>query len=220
MPPQANADFVYHMEDVLAVYTRPYDPRSPLVGMAELSKQWVGETRQPLPPAPGQPTRYDYEYQRNGVCNLFMFFEPLAGWRHLAVTERRTRQDWAWAMKTVVDNYYPAADLSTIVLDNLNPHVPASLYATFAPEEAQRVLRRLDLPYTPKHGSWLTMAAIELRVLSRQCLDRRIENKAKLIGEVTSWGAGRNADATPVDWRFTTRDARIKLKRLYPVIHD
>ena len=208
------------MEDVLAVYTRPYDPRSPLVCMDELSKQLVGETRQPLPPAPGQPTRYDYEYQRNGVCNLFMFFEPLAGWRHLEVTERRTRQDWAWAMKTVVDNYYPAADLITIVLDNLNTHVPASLYATFPPEEAQRLLRRLDLHYTPKHGSWLNMAEIELSVLSRQCLDRRIENKAKLIGEVTSWEAGRNADATPVDWRFTTRDARIKLKRLYPVIHD
>ncbi len=208
------------MEDVLAVYTRPYDPRYPLVCMDELSKQLVGETRQPLPPAPGQPTRYDYEYQRNGVCNLFMFFEPLAGWRHLEVTERRTRQDWAWAMKTVVANYYPAADLSTIVLDNLNTHVPASLYATFPPEEAQRLLRRLDLHYTPKHGSWLNMAEIELSVLSRQCLDRRIENKAKLIGEVTSWEAGRNADATPVDWRFTTRDARIKLKRLSPVIHD
>jgi hypothetical protein len=220
IPPQANADFVYHMEDVLAVYTRPYDPRYPLVCMDELSKQLVGETRQPLPPAPGQPTRYDYEYQRNGVCNLFMFFEPLAGWRHLEVTERRTRQDWAWAMKTVVDNYYPAADLITIVLDNLNTHVPASLYATFPPEEAQRLLRRLGLHYTPKHGSWLNMAEIELSVLSRQCLDRRIENKAKLIGEVTSWEAGRNADATPVDWRFTTRDARIKLTRLYPVIHD
>jgi len=208
------------MEDVLDVYTRPYDPRYPMVCMDESSKQLVGETRQPLPPAPGRPTRYDYEYQRNGVCNLFLFCEPLVGWRHLEVTERRTQQDWAWAMKTLVDNYYPAADRITVVLDNLNTHVPASLYATFPPEEAHRLLRRLEFHHTPKHGSWLNMAELEFSVLSRQCLDRRIGTQATLVREVAAWEATRNADPAPVDWRFTIRDARIKLKRLYPEIHD
>jgi hypothetical protein len=208
------------MEDVLDVYTRPYDRRYPAVCMEESSKQLVGETRQPLPAEPGQPARYDYEYQRNGVCNLFLFCEPLVGWRHLEVTERRTQQDWAWAMKTLVDDYYPAADRITVVLDNLNTHVPASLYATFPPEEAHRLLRRLEFHHTPKHGSWLNMAELEFSVLSRQCLDRRIATKATLVREVAAWEATRNADPAPVDWRFTTRDARIKLKRLYPEIHD
>ena len=208
------------MEDVLDVYTLPYDPRSPIICMDESSKQLVGETRQPLPAAPGQPARYDYEYQRNGVCNLFLFCEPLVGWRHLEVTERRTQPDWAWAMKTLVDDYYPAADRLRIVLDNLNTHVPASLYATFPAAEAHRLLRRLEFHYTPKHGSWLNMAELEFSVLSRQCLDRRIGTKATLIREVAAWEARRNADPTPVNWRFTTRDARIKLKRLYPEIHD
>jgi len=220
IPPQANADFVYHMEDVLDVYTRPYDPRYPTVCMDESSKQLVGETRQPLPAEPGQPARYDYEYQRNGVCNLFLFCEPLVGWRHIEVTERRTQQDWAWAMKTLVDDYYPAADRITVVLDNLNTHVPASLYATFPPAEAHRLLRRLEFHHTPKHGSWLNMAELEFSVLSRQCLDRRIGTQATLVREVAAWEATRNADPTPVDWRFTTREARIKLKRLYPEIHD
>jgi hypothetical protein len=208
------------MEDVLEVYTRPYDPRYPRICMDESSKQLVGETRQPLPAEPGQPARYDYEYQRNGVCNLFLFCEPLVGWRHIEVTERRTRQDWAWAMKTLVDDYYPAADRITVVLDNLNTHVPASLYATFPPAEAHRLLRRLEFHHTPKHGSWLNMAELEFSVLSRQCLDRRIGTKATLVCEVAAWEATRNADPTPVNWRFTTHDARIKLKRLYPEIHD
>jgi DDE superfamily endonuclease len=208
------------MEAVLDVYTQPYDPRAPTICMDESSKQLVGETRQPLPAEPGQPTRYDYEYQRNGVCNLFLFCEPLVGWRHIEVTERRTQHDWAWAMKALVDDYYPAADRIRVVLDNLNTHVPASLYATFPPAEAHRLLRRLEFHYTPKHGSWLNMAELEFSVLSRQCLDRRIGTKATLIREVAAWEAARNADPTPVNWRFTTRDARIKLKRLYPEIHD
>ena len=208
------------MEDVLDVYTRPYDPRYPTICMDESSKQLVGERRQPLPAEPGHPTRYDYEYQRNGVCNLFLFCEPLVGWRHIAVTERRTQQDWAWAMKTLVDDYYPAADRLTVVLDNLNIHVPASLYATFPPAEAHRLLGRLEFHHTPKHGSWLNMAELEFSVLSRQCLNRRIGTQATLAREVAAWEASRNADPTPINWRFTTRDARIKLKRLYPEIQD
>ena len=207
------------MEEVLEVYTRPYDPRRPVLCMDEVSKQLVGEIRQPLPGAPDQPQRYDYEYRRNGVGNLFMFFDPLLGWRHLEVTERRTMQDWAWAMKTVVDGYYPSADIITVVLDNLNTHVAASLYATFPPAEARRLRRRLEFQYTPKHGSWLNMAEIELSVVSRQCLNRRIADRETLIREVAAWEARRNAAGGPVDWRFTNADARIKLKRLYPVIH-
>lgn len=208
------------MEAVLDVYTQAYDPHYPVICMDESSKQLVGETRQPLPVEPGQPARYDYEYQRNGVCNLFLFCEPLVGWRHIEVTERRTQHDWAWAMKTLVDDYYPAADRIRVVLDNLNTHVPASLYATFPAAEAHRLLRRLEFHYTPKHGSWLNIAEIEFSVLSRQCLDRRIGSKATLIREVVAWEARRNAAPTLVNWRFTTRDARIKLKRLYPEIHD
>jgi DDE superfamily endonuclease len=208
------------MEEVLEVYTRPYDPRHPVVCMDEGSKQLVGETRQPLPSVPGRPRRYDFEYQRNGVCNLFLFFDPLRGWRHVEVTERRTMQDWAWALKAVVDGYYPRADVITVVLDNLNTHVAAALYATFPPAEARRLRRRLEFVYTPKHGSWLNMTEIELSVLSRQCLNRRLADRTTLTREVASWAARRNANNTSVDWRFTTADARIKLKRLYPVIHD
>jgi hypothetical protein len=220
IPPQANAAFVAQMEEVLAVYTRPYDPRRPWVCMDEVSKQLVAETRQPLSTKPGQAACYDYEYQRNGVGNLFLFFDPLQGWRHVAVTARRTRQDWAWAMKTVVDSYYPDADLITVVLDNLNTHVPAALYATFPPAEARRLRRRLEFVYTPKHGSWLNMAEIELSVVSRQCLNRRLADRATLTHEVAAWEEQRNALGVAVDWRFTTADARIKLKRLYPVIQD
>jgi hypothetical protein len=188
--------------------------------MDEVSKQLVGETRQPLPPAPGQGARYDYEYQRNGVCNLFMFFDPVQGWRHVEVTERRTMQDWAWAMKAVVDGSYPSADLITVVLDNLNTHVPAALYATFPPAEARRVRHRLEFIYTPKHGRWLNMAEIELRVLSRQCLNRRLGDRDTVTREVSAWERRRNDAGVTVDWRFTTADARIKLKRLYPVLQD
>jgi DDE superfamily endonuclease len=180
----------------------------------------VGETRQPLPTEPGQAPRYDYEYQRNGVCNLFMFFDPVRGWRHVGVTERRTMQDWAWALKTVVEDYYPSADLITVVLDNLNTHVPAALYATFPPAEARRLRRRVEFVYTPKHGSWLNMAEIELSVVSRQCLNRRLADRDTVKREVGAWETRRNTDGVTADWRFTTADARIKLKRLYPVIQD
>jgi len=208
------------MEEVLEVYTRPYEPRRPWICMDEVSKQLVGETRQPLPAEPGQAVRYDYEYQRNGVCNLFLFFDPVQGWRHVEVTARRTMQDWAWALKTVVEGYYPSADLITVVLDNLTTHVPAALYATFPAAEARRLRRRLEFVYTPKHGSWLTMAEIELSVVSRQCLNRRLAERDTVKREVSAWEVRRNADGVAVDWRFTTADARIKLKRLYPVIQD
>jgi hypothetical protein len=208
------------MEEVLAVYTQPYDARRPWICMDEVSKQLVGETRQPLPTEPGQAPRYDYEYQRNGVCNLFMFFDPVRGWRHVGVTERRTMQDWAWALKTVVEDYYPSADLITVVLDNLNTRVPAALYATFPPAEARRLRRRVEFVYTPKHGSWLNMAEIELSVVSRQCLNRRLADRDTVKREVGAWEMRRNTDGVTADWRFTTADARIKLKRLYPVIQD
>ncbi len=207
------------MEDVLEVYKRPYDPAHPQVCMDEISKQLVSETRQPLPAQPGQPQRYDYEYRREGVCNLFIFFEPLRGQRHLKVTQRRTRQDWAWAMKDLVDVYYPDAERIIVVLDNLNTHNGASLYQAFEPAEARRILERLDFHYTPKHGSWLNMAEIELSVFARQCLNRRIPDQDTLQREVAALEAERNRVASTVDWRFTTADARIKLKKLYPVIH-
>jgi len=205
------------MEDVLEVYQRAYDPTHPQVCMDEISKQLVSETRQPLPAQPGQPQCYDYEYRREGVCNLFLFFEPLRGWRHLQVTQRRTRQDWAWA-KDLVDVYYPQAKRIIVVLDNLNTHHGASLYEAFEPAEARRILARLELHYTPKHGSWLNMAEIELSVFARQCLDRRIPDQDTLQCEVAALEAERNRTASIVDWRFTTADARIRLKKLYPVI--
>ncbi len=206
------------MEDVLEVYKRPYESSQPVVCMDEISKQLVSETRQPLPAQPGQAQRYDYEYRREGVCNLFMFFEPLRGWRHLKVTQRRTRQDWARAMKELVDVYYPDAECITVVLDNLNTHTGASLYETFEPAEARRIWERLDLHYTPKHGSWLNMAEIELSVFARQCLNRRIPDQDILQHEVAALEAQRNRSPSAVNWRFTTADARIKLKRLYPVM--
>jgi len=206
------------MEDVLEVYKRPYESSQPVVCMDEISKQLVSETRQPLPAQPGQAQRYDYEYRREGVCNLFMFFEPLRGWRHLKVTQRRTRQDWARAMKELVDVYYPDAECITVVLDNLNTHTGASLYETFEPAEARRIWERLDLHYTPKHGSWLNMAEIELSVFARQCLNRRIPDQDTLQHEVAALEAQRNRSPSAVNWRFTTADARIKLKKLYPVM--
>ena len=204
------------MEDVLDVYARPYDPRFPQVCMDETSKQLVGETRTPLPAMPGQPRRIDYEYERHGVRNLFLFVEPLRGWRHVIVTERRTKQDWAHAIRELVDVQYPDAERIVLVLDNLNTHVGSALYETFPPAEARRLLRRLDLHYTPPHGSWLNMAEIEFSVLARQCLHRRIPDAATLCEEVAAWETQRNQRQTTIDWRFTTADARIKLHRLYP----
>ena len=206
------------MEDVLDVYTRPYDPVHPVVCFDESNKQLVAETVEPLPMEPGQPQRYDYQYERNGVINLFMFSEPLAGWRHVEVTDRRTKQDYAQQMKYLVDIRYPDAERITVIHDQLNTHVPASLYAAFEPAEAKRILDKLDFHYTPKHGSWLNMAEIELSVLSRQCLDRRIPDKESLQREVAAWSSRRNRDSHKIDWQFTTADARIKLKRLYPLI--
>lgn len=207
------------MEDVLDVYARPYDPKRPLVCMDESNKQLLDNTREPLPMTPGQPARIDHEYQRQGVANLFMFFEPLAGQRHIRVTDRRTRQDWAIAMRELADVWYPNAETIVVVLDNLNTHNPASFYEAFPPEEAHRLTHRFEFHYTPKHGSWLNMAEIELSVLARQCLNRRIPDQSMLRSEVAAWEQERNGKVVKVDWQFRTADARIKLKHLYPKIH-
>lgn len=206
------------MEDVLEVYQRPYDPRRPVVCLDEQSKQLVKETRKPIPAQPGQPGRCDYEYERNGTANLFMMFEPLAGRRRVKVTDRRTRVDFAEVIRELVDKDYGDADKVVLVMDNLNTHKPASLYEAFEPAEARRIAERLDIHYTPKHGSWLDMAETELSVLSRQCLDRRIPDQPTLIDEVSAWEQSRNEAECRVDWQFTTENARIKLKRLYPSI--
>jgi hypothetical protein len=211
-----SAEFVAAMEDVLDLYTEPYDPKRPKVNFDETSKQLIRETREPLPAAPGRPTRYDYEYERNGTRNLFMFVEPQAGWRHMNVTERRTMQDFAHQMRWLVDEGYPEATVIRVVMDNLNTHKPASLYETFAPAEARRLLKKLEFHYTPKHGSWLNMAEIELSMLSRQSLDRRIPDDATLRREITAYEDTRNAAKATITWRFTTTDAREKLHRLYP----
>lgn len=206
------------MEDILDVYKRPYTEAYPLICMDESSKQQIMETRQPIPAQPGTVARYDTEYERNGVSNLFMFFEPLAGQRHVAVTEQRTAVDWAHQIKHLVDVLYPQAKRITLVMDNLNTHTGASLYKAFPPEEARRILDKLEIHYTPKHGSWLNMAEIELSILSRQCLDRRISDQETMKKEVEAWQATRNAIGKPMEWRFTTEDARVKLKKLYPTI--
>lgn len=218
IPPEANADFVYRMEDVLDVYKRPADPAQPIVCFDETPEQLVSETQQPLPPQPGQPERYDYEYRREGVANLFMFFAPLQNWRHVEVTDRRTKADWAECMRELVDDLFPEAAVITVVQDQLNTHNPAVLYEFFAPAEAKRILDRLEFHFTPKHGSWLNMAEIELSVLSQQCLDQRIPDKITLARQVVAWEAERNTKGATVNWRFTTEDARIKLKHLYPSI--
>ena len=220
IPPQANAEFVCAMEDVLEVYTRPHDPSRPVVCLDELSKQLVAETRTPIPAEPGQPERVDYEYERCGTANLFMLNEPLVGQRQVIVTERRTAVDFAQVVRDLVDVHYPRAEQMVLVMDNLNTHQPAALYEAFEPAEARSLLERLEIHHTPKHGSWLNMAEIEFSVLSRQCLDRRIPNIDTLTQEVAAWEQARNASPRPVNWRFTTPDARIKLKRLYPSIQS
>jgi hypothetical protein len=207
------------MEEVLEVYTLPEDPDCPLVCMDEASKQLGGEARLPLPARPGNITPYDYDYVRNGVANLFMFFAPLRGWRHVTVTEHPTRVDWADALRDLVDVYFPDAQKIRVVLDNLNTHVAGSLYEAFAPAEARRILDRLELHHTPKHGRGLNMAELAFSVLGRQCLDRRIPDQATLSQEVAAWEARRTTAHATMEWRFTTADARIKLKHLYPVIH-
>ena len=207
------------MEDVLDVYTQPEDPQRPVVCLDETSRQLLADTRPSLPPAPGTPARHDPEYVRAGVCNLFLLSEPLRGWRHVTVSERRTRQDFAHVIRDLVDGHYPHAERIVLVMDQLNTHSPASLYQTFPPAEAKRLADRLEIHHTPKHGSWLNMAEIELSALSRQCLDRRLADRATLEREVAAWQHERNTTQQTIDWRFTTADARIKLKRLYPVTH-
>lgn len=206
------------MEEVLDLYEKPYDSRYPLVCMDETSKQLVSDVQPPLPPEPGQVTRQDYEYERNGTSNLFVCFEPFQSRRHVQVTDQRTAVDWAHFMKAIAEEHYPNAEKIITVMDNLNTHGPGSFYEAFAPDEAKRLAARFEFHYTPKHGSWLNMAEIELSALSRMCLDRRIPDKDMLTREVAAWESERNAKSVTVEWRFTTTDARIKLKKLYPVI--
>ena len=208
------------MEDVLAAYTRPHGPRRPLICLDEVSQQLLADARPPIGPAPGRPRRVDYEYERRGTANLFLVCEPLRGWRHVTVSDRRTRLDWAACIKDLVDVRYPEAEKIVLVQDNLNTHTPGSLYEAFPPAEAKRLADRLEIHYTPKHGSWLNIAELELSVLARQCLDRRIPDRHALEQEVAAWEAERNALGGRIDWRFTTDDARIKLKRLYPSIDE
>jgi hypothetical protein len=206
------------MEDVLEVYQRPHDPECPVVCVDETSKQLIAETRVPIPAKPGQPVRHDYEYERNGTANLFMMFAPLEGWRPVEVTDRHTAVDYAQVLKDISDTHFPKANKIVLVQDNLNIHKPASLYEAFPAVEARRLVERFEWHYTPKHGSWLDMAESELSVLSGQCLDRRIPNKSTLVEDVAAWENCRNKKHVKADWQFTTADARVKLKRLYPAI--
>ena len=206
------------MEDVLDVYHRPYDPLRPVVCLDETSRQVLAETRMPLPVAPGRPARHDPEYERQGVVNCFLVTDPLRGWRQVRVSEQRTRLDWAACVKELIDSHYPDAERIVLIMDQLNTHSPASLYEAFPPAEAKRLADKLEIHHTPKHGSWLNMAEIELSALQRQCLNRRLGDRATVEQEVAAWTAARNHAATTIDWRFTTSDARIKLKRLYPAV--
>lgn len=208
------------MEDVLDVYHRPYDPQRPVVCMDEASKQLIGEVRKPLPARPGQVAKYDSEYRRLGTANIFMAVEPLAGQRTVRVTDRRTRIDWAQFIRHLLETVYAEADQVVLVMDNLNTHSIGSLYEAFDPETARSLAARLEIHYTPKHGSWLNMAETELSILGRQCLDRRIDCRAIMDQEIAVWEHDRNNNESTIDWQFTTADARIKLKRLYPSVHD
>jgi hypothetical protein len=214
--PTAGAAFVWRMEDILDLYAEPYDPKRPVVCFDEKLFQLIAETRRSIPMKPGWPKRFDYEYQRKGTRNLFVFFQPLAGWRHVKITPQRTQIDFSYCMRDLTDVFFPQADVIRVVQDNLNTHSPASLYEAFKPAEAKRILDRLEFHYTPKHSSWLNMVEIELSVLSGQCLDRYIPAENILQCEIAAWEKPRNAQQVTVDWRFTTADARIKLKRLYP----
>ena len=204
------------MENVLEVYHRPYDANRPVVCMDETSKQLVKETRVPQPVSPGHAERIDYEYERNGTANVFLFVAPLAGWRKVNITERRTRSDWAEQIRELVDVHYPGVERITLVMDNLNTHHVSSLYEAFPPSEARRLMGRLEIVYTPKHGSWLNIAEIELGVLNRQCMAERIGEKDELIEKTDAWERARNGATAKIDWQFTTADARIRLRRLYP----
>ena len=218
IPPKQDAEFVCRMEEVLDVYERPYDPARPVICVDESSKQLIREARTPVPAAPGQPARTDYEYARNGTANLFMMFEPLLGWRAVRVTERRTAKDFAEVLRWLVEDVHDDAERIVLAVDNLNTHTPACLYEAFPPEQARRIATKLEWHHTPKHGSWLNMAEIELSALARQCLDQRIGGFAELRHLVTPWEEDRNERRVEVKWRFTTADARIKLHQLYPSV--
>jgi hypothetical protein len=220
MPPKANAAFVYHMEDVLRLYHMPYDRPYPVVCMDEASKQLIGEVNAPWPLRSGAVKGEDYEYERKGVCHQCMCCEPLRGWRHVRVTARRTKRDWAEGIRALVDVHYPQAPGIRVVLDNLNTHTGASLYEAFPPDEARRLLDRLEFHHTPKHASWLTMAEIEIGVLHGQCLDRRLNNVERWRSEVSAWEERRNKQQVKIHWSFTIAVARHKLKKLYPVIEN
>jgi len=206
------------MEDVLSVYKRPYDPKRPVVCMDEMPRQLIGEVREPLPMESGKPKRHDYHYQRNGVVNLFMFFEPLAGWRTVMIREQRTKIDWAYCMKCLLEKHYPDAEQVVLVMDNLNTHGLSSFYEAFPPETACRLAQRLEIHYTPEHGSWLNMAEIENSAMAGQCLSRRIPEKQVMEEETSAWSKQRNEEGASANWRFQNEDARIKLRRLYPNI--
>jgi len=206
------------MEDVLELYKKPFNPQEPLICMDEICKQLVQETRRPILVKTGRPARFDFEYQRSGVCNLFMFYEPFGGKRYVAVTEHRTKIDWAYQIKELLEVHYPAVRKVILVMDNLNTHTGSSLYEAFPPAEARRLLDRLEIHYTPKHGSWLNIAEIELRILNSQCLNRRISDIDSLKREVSPWQKQRNNANSRIDWQFASEDARIKLKKLYPII--
>jgi hypothetical protein len=217
--PKGSAEFVAHMEDVLEVYHRPHDPRRPVVCMDETLKQLVGEVREPLPPGPGRVERYDNVYVRNGVASLFRAFEPLAGWRDVAVTDTRTRADWADFIRDLLYGRYKAADRVVLVMDQLNTHPVASLYEAFAPAEARRLAERLEVHHTPKHGGWLNMAEIELSALARDLPDR-VGDRAAMARHVGAWKGRRNTAGVKADWQFTTADARVKLRKLYPTVNE
>jgi hypothetical protein len=218
IPPESDAEFVCAMENVLAVYKRPYDASHPVVCFDEKSKQLVGEVATPIPAAPGREERHDYEYIRNGTANLFMLVEPLRGWRHVSITSRRTKLDFARQMKELVDVHYSDATKVTLVMDNLNTHKMSCLYEAYPPEEARRIMEKIEVVHTPKHGSWLDMAECELSVLEKQCLGERVADEATLRRQVNLWNQDRNHRSKKIDWQFQTRDARIKLRRLYPQI--
>jgi DDE superfamily endonuclease len=220
IPPEHSGEFVAHMEDVLEVYHLPYDPQVPMICMDEQPVQLIKEVRKPLPAAAGKPERYDYEYERNGTANIFMFTEPLRGVRSVRVRAHRTAIDWAMELQQLLDIQYPEADRIRLVCDQLNTHGIGSLYEAFPPEQARRLAARLEIHHTPKHGSWLNIAEIELSALTMQCLDRRLPDMETLIDETHQWGQRRNASQKGVDWQFSTQDARIKLKRLYPQIQE
>jgi hypothetical protein len=218
IPAEQNGEFVARMEDILDIYEWEYDADYPVVCMDEQPTQLIKETRTPLPVEPGKLAKYDYEYERNGTANIFMFTEPLGGWRKASVRAKKTRQDWAHEIKALLEKDYPEAECIILVCDNLNTHTLGSLYETFPPDDARRMAQRLDIRYTPKHGSWLNVAEIELSVLTKQCLDRRIPDIPTLCTEATAWATARTENQIGVDWQFTSDNARIKLKRLYPQI--